>query len=139
MVFYCHNFPRYRRRSHGEWNSGQFFRVTAFLPLNSPSKQTTLALALFFYHAYFLNYRNHQDSHPGQLCCCCGICSCSLLAEVNSFDLGTVCLLCLVSELYKSSSLELEHGTVFQGSGLDNLVFETNNLVLALFSVMHSF
>jgi hypothetical protein len=58
--------------------------------------------------------------------------SCKLLTQTNNFGYGTVLSLCVVSELQKKSSPELEHGTGFGDFGhyFCNLIFEANRFYL---------
>jgi hypothetical protein len=59
----------------------------------------------------------------------CDFSPCNLITETNKFCLGAVRLSCLVSELQKASSSELEPRTAFRCRGLClcNLLVKTNN------------
>jgi hypothetical protein len=81
-------------------------------------------LAPFIYRAQFPSYRNHsrKESNPRQFL--------GILAFVSIISvLGAVLLLCLFSELQKTSLSGIKLRTGCRGCGLCfcNLLFETNN------------
>jgi lipoprotein signal peptidase len=94
----------------------------AFVPLTSSLKQTTLVLALFFYHVYYLRYGSnlHWELNPGLSF---GVVAfVSVIPSLIQINLVLALFFyCLVSKLQEPPSLELKLKTIFQSFDLSKI------------------
>jgi hypothetical protein len=95
----------------------------------------------YYYNYYTIPKRNLSNDTRTQDCFrVCDPSSCNLLAETNNFVLCAALISCLISQLQKPSSPELEPRTIFQGCGCScNFLVETNDLALATFFCLAQF